>query len=54
MGTNKLSLSTMPDVCFSGWLRVIYFMRRQKPVLPFFLPFSFVFIVLDFFVILDS
>ena len=45
----------MPDVCFSGWFRVIDFMIRHKPVLLFF-SFSFVFIegLLDFFLILDS
>ena len=38
----------MPDVYFSGWFRVIYFMIRRKR-------FSFAFIkkLLDFFVILD-
>ena len=33
METNNLSLSSMPDVCFSGWFRVIYFTVRHKPVL---------------------
>ena len=39
METNKLSLSSMPDVCFSGWFRVIDFMIRHKPVLLFFFSF---------------
>ena len=57
METNKLSLSSMPDVCFSGWFRVIDFMIRHKPVLLFLFSFSFVFIrkiTRFFFVILDS
>ena len=37
METNKLSFSFMPDVCFSGWFCVIYFMILHKPVLLFFL-----------------
>ena len=53
--TNKLSLSTMPDVCFSGWFRVIYFMIRHKSVfLCFVFCFFFCFYYTIFFVILDS
>ena len=57
METNKLPLSSMPDVCFSGWFRVIDFMIRHKPVLLILFPFSFVFIrkiTRLFFVILDT
>ena len=42
MKTNKLSLSSMPDLCFSDWFRVIDFMIRHKLNLLFlFLFFCF-------------
>ena len=45
METNKLSLSSMLDLCFSGWFHVIEFVIRHKPALFFCLfSFSFVFI----------
>ena len=34
MKTNELSSLIMPDVFFSSWLRVMYFMIRHKPDLP--------------------
>ena len=34
--TNELPLSSMLDICFSGWFHVIYFMTHLKPVLPFY------------------
>ena len=36
METNELSLSSMPDVCFSGWFHIIYFVIRHKSVTPIF------------------
>ena len=57
METNKLSLSFMPDVCFSGWFSLIDFMIPHKPVLLFLFSFFCLFlskVTRFFFVILDS
>ena len=45
METNKLPLSFMPDVCFSGWFSVIDFMIPHKPALLFLFSFVFVFLL---------
>ena len=41
METNKLSSSSMLDVCFSGWFGVIGFVILYKPVLIFLFSISF-------------
>ena len=53
METSKLSLWFMPDVCFSGWFHVTYFMIRRRPVFfKFFLSKDYQ--IFFFLIILDS
>ena len=50
METNKLSLLSMPDVCFPGWFSVNDFMMMSQTCFTFFsFPFVFIKRLLDFF-----